>query len=79
MLTISSLTVCIVQFPITPCGYPAHYLHKHLCPLHHARDHGPQPAWVRNGSCVNAMDVPIADSYLDSLGYSGNVRESGNV
>lgn len=43
-----ALTVGPIQLPITSSGVPAHHLYEHLCPLHHAGDHGPEPEWVRH-------------------------------
>jgi hypothetical protein len=43
---LTDVAVCLIQLSVTSPCVPAYYLHKHLCALHHARNHGPQPAWV---------------------------------
>jgi hypothetical protein len=60
---LTDVAVCLIQLSVTSPCVPAYYLHKHLCALHHARNHGPQPAWVGSQQSV----VPL----VPTTGYSG--------
>lgn len=59
----TNVAVCLIQLSVTSPCIPAHYLHKHLCALHHARNHGPQPAWV--GSQQSVVSLVPTTGYSD--------------
>lgn len=63
---LTDVAVCLIQLSVTSPCLPAYYLHKHLCALHHARDHGPQPAWVGSQQSVISSVV----SLVPTTGYS---------